>query len=84
MSLYFFHLRDHVDLLLDDEGREFAALDEIAASALADARGIMAEEVRGGRIRLDQRIDVEDSAGALVHRLEFQDAVEIVGGPSVG
>ena len=80
MSLYFFHLRDGVDILLDPEGRELDSMAAIAAAALADARSIIGDDAFRGRIDLDQRIDVEDTDGKLVHRLEFEDAVEIVRG----
>ena len=82
MSLYFFHLRDGVDVLLDPEGRELDSMTAIAAAALADARSIIGDDALRGRIDLDQRIDVEDTDGKLVHRLEFEDAVEIVRGNS--
>jgi hypothetical protein len=72
-------MRDGVDILLDPEGREIAA-DAIPAAALADARSIISDEVKRGEVVLDRRIDVEDSAGHLVHSLEFENAVAIVRG----
>ena len=82
MTLYFFHLSDGVDILLDPEGRELDSMAAIAAAALADARSIIGDDAFRGRIDLDPRIDVEDRDGKLVHRLEFEDAVEIVRGNS--
>jgi hypothetical protein len=78
MPLYFFHLRDGVDVLLDGDGREFDDIDAVAKAALVEARAIIAEEARNGRIMLDQHIDVENDAGRIVHRLSFADAIEIV------
>jgi hypothetical protein len=78
MPLYFFHLRDGEDVLLDDDGREFADLQAVAKAALVEARAIIAEEARGGRILLDKYIDVEDASGVVIHRLSFADAVKIV------
>lgn len=78
MPLYFFHLRDGVDVLLDGDGREFDDIDAVAKATLVEARAIIAEEARNGRIMLDQHIDVEDDAGSIVHRLSFADAIEIV------
>lgn len=80
MPLYFFHLRDGDDVLLDPDGRMLSDPEVIPACALAEARALISEEVRSGRIRLDQRIDVEDAQGVLVHRLLFARAVEITGG----
>lgn len=78
MPLYFFHLRDGVDVLLDGDGREFDSVDAAAKAALLEARAIIADEARDGRIMLDKHIDVENDCGDIVHRLPFADAVEIV------
>lgn len=80
MPLYYFHLRDGDDVLLDPDGRVLDGAEAIARCALAEARALTGEEARGGRIRLDQRIEVEDADGAVVHRLFFDQAVEISGG----
>jgi hypothetical protein len=82
MSLYFFHLRDGVDIALDPEGRELSDREAIVASALAEARSIIGEDAKGGRIVLDQRIDVEDEFQNILHTLHFVDAVEIVHPPA--
>jgi hypothetical protein len=76
MALYYFHLRNHTDVLLDPEGRE---LDDgkIAAAALSEAREIIAADVRSGSVDLDQNIEVENSSGSVIHRISFDDAVKI-------
>jgi hypothetical protein len=78
LPLFFFHLRDGDDILLDPEGREIQGADAIAAAALREARSIIGDDALKGCIRLDQRIDVEDELGTVVHSLDFADAVEIV------
>jgi hypothetical protein len=78
MSLYYFHLRDGVDVLLDPEGREMASADAIPLAALTEARSIISDDARNGRIMLDQHIDVEDESRNILHTLHFVDAVEIV------
>ena len=78
MSLFFFHLRDSADIAIDPEGRELSSRDAIPASALLDARSIISDDAKGGRIVLDQRIDVEDEFKNILHTLHFVDAVEIV------
>jgi hypothetical protein len=75
MPLYFFHLRDGVDELIDEEGRELDDPRSLAVVTLREARSILSAEAQEGRIALDQRIDVEDHEGRLVHRLQFADAV---------
>lgn len=77
MARYFFHLQDGVDALLDPEGRELDA-DQISAAALGEARAMIAADALSGRIDLNQSIEVKDSAGKVVHRIEFADAVELM------
>lgn len=77
MPRYFFHLRDGEDIVLDPEGRELEGPGAVEPMALDEIRAIIADDARNGRINLDQRIDVEDEAGNLVHRKHFADAVEI-------
>lgn len=76
--LYYFHLRDGVDILLDEEGRHFASVADIASASLRDVRYLIAEDAMRGRIDFNQHLDVENEAGEIVHSLEFADAVEIV------
>jgi hypothetical protein len=78
LPLYFFHLRDGEDVLLDPEGRDLDGIEAIAKAALADARSIVSEDALRGQIELHQRIDVEDNSGAIVHSLPFAEAVKIV------
>lgn len=77
MPQYYFHLRDGEDRLLDEDGRDLTGRAAIEAAALEDARSIIAEEVRKGRVPLYERIEVEDERGTVVHVLEFADAVEV-------
>jgi hypothetical protein len=78
VAIYFFHLRDGTDVLLDPDGHDVADAPAVRAKALKEARALISAEALEGRIDLTQRIDVEDAAGALVHRLGFADAVAIV------
>ena len=77
MPQYFFHLRDGKDTLLDPEGSELSGIEAARHQALTEARSLISQEALAGVIKLDQRIEVEDDFGNLVHRLEFVDAVEI-------
>lgn len=79
MSKYYFHLRDGRDVLLDPEGRDIADPATIPGLTLKDARSIISQDVLGGRIHLEQSIEVIDEAGRIVHRLDFRDAVIIDG-----
>jgi hypothetical protein len=77
VSIYFFHLIEGEDLLLDPEGTELADHAAVARAALCSARSIMSSEVSAGRLPLDMRIEVENGDGALIHRLPFADAIDI-------
>jgi hypothetical protein len=79
MALYFFHLCDGGDTLLDPEGREIEDSSRLAVLALRDARSILSQEVLRGHIDLDCFIQVRDKAGQLVHELRFRDALTIRG-----
>lgn len=77
MPLYFFHLRDGTDTLIDAEGVELDTPAAARAMALLQARDIISHEALKGEINLRQRIDVVDSAGNLLVTLRFDDAVKI-------
>jgi hypothetical protein len=76
MAMYYFHLCDGTDVLLDADGREIES-NSIAPAALAEARAIVAADAVTGHIFLDQAIEVHDAAGKTVHRLEFEDAIRV-------
>jgi hypothetical protein len=73
---FFFHVFED-GLLLDDEGLELADVEAARGAALAGARGMMCDELKGGRLTLRHRVDVEDENGAPVLSLPFADAVTI-------
>ena len=82
MPLYFFHLRDGTDTLIDEEGEVLPGIEEARASALATARNIISHDALKGRIDLAQRLDVIDQAGRFVCSIGFAEAVEVVSGRS--
>jgi len=77
MPNYYFHLRDGGDLLIDPDGQILDGLDAVARAAMVEARALISADALGGRIKLAQRIEVEDDRGCVVHRLNFWDAVDI-------
>ena len=77
MPLVYMHLIDGTDVTFDPDGFEMP-VEDIAAKALLQARDCMAGDVKDGRLYLGYRIEVQDEAGEVVHRLNFSDAVEIV------
>ncbi len=79
MPLYFFHLRDGTDILLDPDGLQLKGEKEVAIRALKAARSLISDDALNGHINLRCHIDVEDEAGNVVHCLAFNDAVRITG-----
>jgi uncharacterized protein DUF6894 len=80
MQTFYFHLRDGADILLDPEGRQLAGLDAVIGAALLEARSILGADALDGKIALEQRIDVEDDLGVIIHTLHFEDAVQVTRG----
>jgi len=78
MARYFFHIRDHVDRLLDPDGVEVPDPAALPALALREARALVAAEALDGVINLAQYIEVEDADGKAVHQLGFSDAVKFI------
>jgi hypothetical protein len=76
MPRYFFHIHEEV-AVRDEEGIELADVAAARRQAIAGARDIMSEQVRGGRLGLRNRVDVEDERGDSVFSLAFADAVDI-------
>lgn len=81
MPLYYFHLRDGAGRLLDPLGRQVDDPADLAAIALTEARALMAQDVLKGALDLDQRLEIEDAGGTVIHRLSFAKAVNIKPSP---
>lgn len=79
LALYYFHLSDGHQALIDPDGREVADPAQIGPLALTEARAMIAQDALGGRINLAQYIEVRDADGKLVHQLSFREAVTISG-----
>ncbi|MFL6829213.1 MAG: DUF6894 family protein [Sphingomicrobium sp.] len=78
VALYYFHLCDGRDTLVDPEGQEIADAARIGDCALKEARAMISQDALGGRIKLDHHaIEVRDVDGKLIHQLAFRDAVTI-------
>lgn len=80
MPIYYFHLRNGDDVLLDPEGQRLDVQSSVELAALLQARGLISQDALDGRIDLAYHLDVEDEAGLVVHSLPFSDAIEIVQG----
>ena len=78
MPRYFLHLRDGIDVALDEEGNEFASIEDLQTAVLKSARDCIAGDALAGRIDLRLRIDAEDENGRVIHSLPFAEAVTII------
>jgi hypothetical protein len=78
VALYFFHLCDGSNRLLDVEGQELTDLDAAKQFALLSARDILSHEMRNGHLNLRVRLDVADAAGAVVHTLPLEGAFKVI------
>ncbi len=76
MPRYQFHLHDRTGFTQDIKGRELADLATARERAIREARAIICDDVRHGRIDLSARIEVTDCAGDVVLTLLFSEAVE--------
>ena len=78
MALYFLHLRNGSDELLDSEGHEFADMDGVRRAVMVSVRDVMAGDLKDGLIDLRFRIDAENESGQVVYTLPFKHAVNII------
>ena len=77
MPRYYFHLIDEL-VCPDEEGAELSDLIAARAYAAQAILSIMADEItRTARIRLSNRIEIEDERGSIVATLHFRDVLEI-------
>jgi hypothetical protein len=75
LALYYFHLCDGRDTLIDPDGREVGDAATIGDIAIKEARAMISQDALSGKIFLDQFIEVRDEDGKLIHKMGFRDAV---------
>jgi hypothetical protein len=78
MALYFLHLRDGTDEVLDSDGTEFANMEILRNVVMRNARDTIAGDVQNGVIDFRFRIDAENEAGQVVYSLPFKHAVSMI------
>jgi len=81
MALYYFHLHECGSVWQDDEGREFAGIDEAIAAATAGARDVMSHEIRAGKLCLSCYVEIAGLGGTEIARVPFRDAIKLSGLP---
>jgi hypothetical protein len=77
MPVFYFHIRSHDGLFLDEEGSEHASLAAAGLEAIRGARSLISAEVEAGHVRLDQSIELFDEEGQHRSTVRFEDAFRI-------
>jgi hypothetical protein len=77
MPRYYFHIHNGTGLTRDEEGQELSGPDEAHDAALSGIRSLLADELEGGEIDLDGRIEITDGAGDAMRTVAFGEAVSV-------
>jgi hypothetical protein len=78
MVLYFLHLRDGTDDVIDREGIEYASHDLMRIGVMECARDVLCGDIRRGVLDLRFRIDAEDEHGEIVYSLPLKHAFSTI------
>lgn len=76
MPTFFLHIQTDAGTIPDEEGFEFADLDQAINEAIAAARSLMSADVREGRLQLNSSIEVHGE-GQHLASVPFIDTVVI-------
>lgn len=79
MPHYFFNLNECGRRLVDEEGRDLRADDDVRDVAIHEARTIMQAEIADGRLCLGCSVEVRDESGDVLLWLAFREAVTVAG-----
>ena len=72
MPMYFFHIRDGWERILDDEGMEFPNLDRAEVEAHASARDLASSAPFERRIFAAYAVEVADEDGNVLSRIKVE------------
>jgi hypothetical protein len=74
MPRFFFHIRYDGQLVRDPEGTDLVDLAAAKAEALADAREILADQAKGGKVTDEGQIEIWDGLERALAVVPLQDA----------
>lgn len=77
MPRFYTHLINHIADTRDEEGQDFPDVEAARSSALRAIRGILAEEVRDGRLDLRGRVEIADDGHVVVLTIPFDEALSL-------
>lgn len=76
MPRFYLHVHDTHDAI-DEEGMELPHLDDACAEAINGLRGVIAGQVRDGRLATHTHVSITDAAGQRLRVVTFIDAVAV-------
>ena len=77
MPRFYMHVCNGNGFIEDEEGRELPDAETARSEAVAAARDVMANDLRGGELDISSFIEVEDENKELLFIVQFTDAVTI-------
>jgi hypothetical protein len=76
MPLYYLHIKEGADLLLDPDGANFRDLEAARIEAIESARELISEAVlHGSPLRMHRAFQIDDADGRTLLRVPFTDAI---------
>lgn len=75
MARYFFNVVKASGVVKDIEGFDVPSLEHARQEAIMDARQLMSMAILEGRDVSNQRIEIVDEAGKVLHVLPFREAI---------
>ena len=63
MSLFYLHIRCEGEFIEDEEGAEFARVEDARQEAVRSIRSLVCGDVREGFLNMDQTIEIQNGAG---------------------
>ena len=77
MPVFYFHIRNKTELVLDREGVEMPGLDAALEEAKIAAREILAERIRCGDVVNGHQFEVHDETGGKLFTLPFRSVLRL-------
>jgi hypothetical protein len=77
MPLFHLHVYDRAGVACDEEGIDLPDLATARACAIDGIRSIASQDVRGGLLDLEGRVEIADDAGTVLGIVRFPEAVEV-------
>jgi hypothetical protein len=75
---FFLHVHNHDGDAVDEEGQEFADLDDARRAAIVGIRSLLCSELTEGRLDLRATIEIDDDQGIRVLSVPYVEALCII------